>query len=204
MNTPTDGNDLAGKVASALSQKKPWMLSSLARECQVSEKDVARALPPDMCAFTDGENFTRVWEALCAWEKATFIVQHEGHVIEVACRISAGRPGHGYYNIMGEGVLGGHIRACAITDIAFLSMPFMGLESYSVQFFHGDGRVAFAVYAGEGALPEAQKGSCGLKGRVLLILFNQEMKHEDTHCLFLPYRQHEESGGGHSRRPARL
>lgn len=148
MNTPTDGNDLAGKVASALSQKKPWMLSSLARECQVSEKDVARALPPDMCAFTDGENFTRVWEALCAWEKATFIVQHEGHVIEVACRISAGRPGHGYYNIMGEGVLGGHIRACAITDIAFLSMPFMGLESYSVQFFHGDGRVAFAVYAG--------------------------------------------------------
>ena len=135
----------APALAAALEQKKPWMLSSLARECQVSEKDVARALPPDMCAFTDGENFTRVWEALCAWEKATFIVQHEGHVIEVACRISAGRPGHGYYNIMGDEALGGHIRADAVTDIAFLSMPFMGLESHSVQFFNAEGAVVFSA-----------------------------------------------------------
>lgn len=148
MNSSPDNVSLSQAVSAALMQKKPWMLSSLAREFHVSEKDVARALPADMCAFTGGENFTRVWEALGEWEKATFIVQHEGHVIEIKCRIPAGKPGHGYYNIMGEEALGGHIKADAITDMAFLSMPFMGLESHSVQFFNAEGRVVFSIYAG--------------------------------------------------------
>ena len=32
--------------------------------------------------------------------------------------------------------------------MAFLSMPFMGLESHSVQFFDAGGGVVFSVYAG--------------------------------------------------------
>ena len=148
MNGSCNDVSLSQAVSAALMQKKPWMLSSLAREFHVSEKEVARALPGEMCAFTGGENFTRVWEALGTWEKATFIVQHEGHVLEVKCRIPAGRPGHGYYNLMGDEALGGHIKADAITDIAFLSMPFMGLESHSVQFFKAEGRVVFSIYAG--------------------------------------------------------
>ena len=148
MNSCHYEETLAGKVAAALEQKKPWMLASLAGECGATEKEVAMALPEGMCAFTGGENFTRVWESLGEWEKATFIMQHEGHVIEIACRIPAGKTGHGYYNIMGEGALGGHIKADAIADIAFLSLPFMGLESHSVQFFNGQGRVVFSIYAG--------------------------------------------------------
>lgn len=49
---------------------------------------------------------------------------------------------------MGENVVGGHLRADTVTEIAFLSMPFMGLESHSVQFFNAGGKVMFAVYAG--------------------------------------------------------
>ena len=139
---------LALKISAALMQKKPWTLASLAEECEATEKEVALALPEGMCAFTGGENFTRVWEALGEWEKATFLVQHEGHVIEIKCRIPAGKPGNGYYNLVGEEALGGHIRADAIADIAFLSLPFMGLESLSVQFFSKEGRVAFSIYAG--------------------------------------------------------
>ena len=139
---------LAPALAAALEQKKPWMLASLAREFHVTEKDVAEQLPEGMCVFTPGENFIRVWEALGEWEKATFIVQHEGHVLEIRGRIPAGRSGHGYYNLMGGEALGGHIRADAVSAVAFLSMPFMGLESHSVQFFNAEGSVSFAVYAG--------------------------------------------------------
>ncbi|WP_295638655.1 heme utilization cystosolic carrier protein HutX [uncultured Mailhella sp.] len=135
-------------LVSALEQKKPWMLGSLAREFNVTERDVALALPEGMCALTSGENFVKVWEGLGAWEKAAFIVQHEGHVMEISCRIPAGSMGHGFYNLRSGEALGGHLRADAVSDIVFLSMPFMGLESHSVQFFHAGGSVAFAVYAG--------------------------------------------------------
>jgi hypothetical protein len=140
--------ELAQKIAAALEQKKPWMLGSLAQECSVTEKEAAQALPENMCSFTSGSRFEEVWQALGSWEKATFIMQHEGHVIELKCRIPAGKSGHGYYNIMGEEALGGHIKADAITDICFLSMPFMGLESHSVQFFNAAGKVVFSIYAG--------------------------------------------------------
>ena len=142
----TDG--LVQGVAAALEQKRPWMLSSLADEFGVTEKAVAELLPEGMCAFTGGENFIRVWEALGEWEAATFIMQHEGNVVEVRGRIPKGTSGHGYYNLSGHEALGGHLRADAVTDMAFLSMPFMGLESHSVQFFNAEGHVVFSVYAG--------------------------------------------------------
>ena len=172
MNGSCNDVSLSQAVSAALMQKKPWMLSSLAREFHVSEKEVARALPGEMCAFTGGENFTRVWEALGTWEKATFIVQHEGHVLEVKCRIPAGRPGHGYYNLMGDEALGGHIKADAITDIAFLSMPFMGLESHSVQFFNAGGHVVFSVYAGREnhrILPSVKEAFLNMKHTLALV-----------------------------------
>ncbi len=139
---------LAPALAAALEQKKPWMLASLAREFHVTEKEVAEHLPEGMCIFTSGAHFVRVWEEIGAWEKATFIVEHEGHVLEIRGRIPAGRSGHGYYNLMGEEALGGHIRADAVSAIAFLSMPFMGMESHSVQFFNAEGAVVFSIYAG--------------------------------------------------------
>ena len=141
-------SNLAESVAVALEQRKPWMLSSLAGMFNVTEKQAAQALPEGMCVFASGGDFAGIWEALGEWEKATFIVQHEGHVFEVSGRIPAGSPGNGYCNLAAGEALGGHIRADLIADIAFLSLPFMGLESHSVQFFDGRGGVAFAVYAG--------------------------------------------------------
>ena len=46
-------------------------------------------------------------------------------------------------------------------------MPFMGLESHSVQFFDADGHVAFSIYAGRGddkkILPEIRESFFALK-----------------------------------------
>ncbi len=131
-----------------LKQSRPWMLSSLAQECGITEMEVALALPEEMCAIIDGSNFEAIWRQISGWEKATFIMQHRGHVIEVQGKINAGKIGHGYYNIFGEEGLCGHIKADAIVCIAFLSMPFMGKESHSLQFFDADGSVLFSVYLG--------------------------------------------------------
>lgn len=159
-------------LLSALEQKKPWTLFSLAREFNRTEHEVAQALPSRMCAFAPKNCFISVWESLASWEKATFIVQHEGHVIELAGRIPSGAPGHGYYNLAGGEALGGHIRADDIADIAFLSMPFMGLESHSVQFFNAGGHVVFSVYVGREnhrILPSVKEAFLNMKHTLALV-----------------------------------
>ena len=135
-------------VMELLKQPRPWMLSSLAQECGLTEMEVAQELPRDMCTVIDGGDFEEIWGKIGEWEKATFIVQHSGHVIEVHGKINAGKNGYGYYNIFGDEGLGGHIKADAIAHIAFLSMSFMGKESHSLQFFGADGSVMFSVYLG--------------------------------------------------------
>ncbi len=141
-------SDLTRKLEAALAQKKPWMLGNLAHTFNVTEKEVALALPDGMCAFTSGSSFTKVWEGLVSWEKATFIMQHGGHVVEVSGRIPPGSFGHGFYNLREGQGLGGHILADAVWDSACLAVPLMGLESDSVQLFGDGGGVVFSVYAG--------------------------------------------------------
>lgn len=140
--------ELQEKIQEALQQKKIITLSGLSQEFGVSEKEIAEVLPYDLCHLVSGEHFNTVWENLAAWEKATFIIQHCDHVIEIKCTIPLGKYGHGYYNLMGENPLGGHIKSDSIQHIAFLSIPFMGLESHSVQFFDKNGSVCFSIYAG--------------------------------------------------------
>lgn len=161
-----DKNELQENVLRVLEQKKPVMLAMLADEFNVTEKEIAEVLPPEMCSLADGSHFDAVWKNIASWEKATFIVQHGGHVIEIKCTVPMGTYGRGYYNLTGESPLGGHIKADAIAHIGFLSMPFMGLESHSVQFFDEAGAVCFSVYVGrenKALLPSAKQAFLTLK-----------------------------------------
>lgn len=161
-----ESNELKEKVQAALRQKKPVMLAGLAQEFHVTEKEIAEVLPYEMCSLVSGEHFDRIWESISAWEKATFIVQHCGHVIEIKCTVPLGTFGHGYYNLTGGSALGGHIKADAVKHIAFLSIPFMGLESHSVQFFDENGAVCFSVYVGREnkiLLPSAKQAFLTMK-----------------------------------------
>ena len=63
-------------------------------------------------------------------------------------KIPEGRHGHGYFNLSGGSGLGGHLKIDDLGHICFLSLPFMGLESHSVQFFNAAGTVMFSVYVG--------------------------------------------------------
>ena len=68
---------------------------------------------------------------------------------EIQTKLSTGKCARGYYNILQkDAVAGGHIKYEDIAAAAFVTMPFMGRESHSVQFFCNDGSVAFSVYVG--------------------------------------------------------
>jgi Putative heme iron utilization protein len=140
--------ELKAAIAERVLAKKPLMLGTLAREYGITEVDVARALPETMRRFAPGESFDYVWAELTTWEKATFIMQHAGTVLEVKGVIPPGSHGHGYFNLNGETGIGGHLKVDDLDCICFLSMPFMGLESHSVQFFNSLGEVKFSIYAG--------------------------------------------------------
>ena len=51
-------------------------------------------------------------------------------------------------SMAGGSGLGGHLKIDDLGHICFLSLPFMGLESHSVQFFNAAGMVLFSVYVG--------------------------------------------------------
>lgn len=146
-----DNGGLAAAVAACLNEKKPLMLASLAERHGVSEYDVARALPANMRAFAPAEALEGVWGELTRWEKATFIMQCLGSVLEVKGTVPPGKHGHGYFNLNGDSPIGGHLKMDDLKEICFMSMPFMGLESLSLQFFNNDGAVKFSIYAGRQA-----------------------------------------------------
>lgn len=141
-------NDLRSAIAERIKEKKPVMLGILAKEFSVTELEAARALPEDMRRFAAKEHFDAVWQELTTWEGATFIMQHLGTVLEIKGTIPPGSYGHGYFNLASEGGIGGHVKIDDLETMCFLALPFMGLESLSVQFFNTAGDVKFSIYAG--------------------------------------------------------
>lgn len=141
--------ELRQSVRHRIEEEPNLMLGELARQLGVSEGAVASALSEDMRRFAPAERFEEIWDAMTGWEKVTFIVAAENAIVEVRGKLPKGRFGHGFFNLMDKNnPLGGHLRADQLRSVCFLSKPFFGLESHSVQFYDGEGRQMFAVHVG--------------------------------------------------------
>lgn len=140
--------ELAANIKAGLDEKKPVMLAGLAERHKVSEYDVALALPGELRAFAPAAALEEIWRGLTGWQAATFIMQHLGTVLEVKGVIPPGEHGHGYFNLEHGAAIGGHLKMDDLGAVCFLSLPFMGLESLSLQFFNRQGAVKFSIYAG--------------------------------------------------------
>jgi len=137
------------RILSAAREDPNFMLHEMASQLGVSEGAIAAALPEDMCTVVAGGVFEEIWEAMTAWEKMTLVVPNPGGIFEIKGRLPNGRHGNGFFNIGEPGhPIGGHLRSERIMAIAFLSKPFMGMESHSVRFYDTDGSLIMAVYAG--------------------------------------------------------
>jgi heme iron utilization protein len=107
---------------------------------------VVRALPADHRAIVAGSLFEKIFAELTGWGEVLFIVHTPDIVLECAGKIPPGSFGRGYFNIHGDSPIGGHLKADHCTHIAFVSRPFMGRPSRSLQFFNGAGEAMFKIF----------------------------------------------------------
>lgn len=126
---------------------KPVVLA--AQELGVPERDVLRQVENGAVTEFGGEHFDEVMNAVSGWGAITLIVNNTAAIIEVTATIPHGNRSNGFFNLHEQGnPLGGHIRPEQIDSIFFVSRPFMGKESHSVQFFDHQGFGAYKMYLG--------------------------------------------------------
>ena len=144
--TATDTAAGRPSLAERLKQNPDGILEQIAREYAVTTFDVVEALPEDYRLIVPGAAFERIFAALTAWGEVLFIVHTPDIVLECAGAIPSGAFARGYFNLHGDSPLGGHIRAENCTHIVFVSRPFMGRPSRSLQFFNGAGEAMFKIF----------------------------------------------------------
>ena len=133
-------------LAERLAQSADGILEQIARDYGVSTFEVVRALPADHRSIVAGSLFEEIFAELTSWGEVLFIVHTADIVLECAGKIPPGTFARGYFNLHGDSPIGGHLKAENCTHIAFVSRPFMGRPSRSLQFFNGAGEAMFKIF----------------------------------------------------------
>ena len=133
-------------LAAPLALNADGILEQIARDYGVSTLEVVRNLQQEHCTVVDGKLFTDVMQDVTGWGDILFIVHTSDIVLECAGPLPPGTNGRGYYNVHGDSLIGGHIRADNCQAIAFASRPFMGRPSRSIQFFNAAGEAMFKIF----------------------------------------------------------
>jgi len=154
MTVDTAEQNARQPLAARLALNPDGVLEQIAREYGVSTLEVVRSLPPDHRTIFGGERMEEILADITAWGDIVFIVHTRDIVLECKGPLPPGSLARGYFNLHGESPIGGHIRAESCASIAFVSRPFMGRPSCSVQFFNGDGEAMFKIFVGRDAARE--------------------------------------------------
>jgi heme iron utilization protein len=133
-------------LAERLAQSADGILEQIARDYGVSTFEVVRALPAEHRSILAGSLFEKIFAELTSWGEVLFIVHTADIVLECAGKIPPGTFARGYFNLHGDSPIGGHLKAENCTHIAFVSRPFMGRASRSLQFFNGAGEAMFKIF----------------------------------------------------------
>lgn len=122
------------------------IVEQIARDYGVSPLDVVREMPAEHRVLIDGSRFEEIMSAITSWGRILFIVHTPDIVLECSGELPPGTVGRGYFNMHGDSPIGGHIKFENCQAIAFVSRPFMGRQSCSVQFFNGQGEAMFKIF----------------------------------------------------------
>lgn len=133
-------------LAERLAKNPDGVLERIAEEYGVSTRDVVAALPVAHQTMVPGELFNDIMTDLQGWGEVLFIVHTPDIVLECVGSIPPGNEGRGYYNLHGDSPIGGHIKFENCKSIAFVSRPFMGRTSASIQFFNASGEAMFKIF----------------------------------------------------------
>jgi len=139
-------DDVFLPLGQRLATNPDGILEDIARTYSVSTLDVVRALPDTHRKIVTGDKLEAVFQDVTQWGPILFIVHTADLVLECEGPLPPGSFGRGYFNIHGDSPIGGHIRASRCQEIAFVSRPFMGRESRSIQFFNFEGDAMFKIF----------------------------------------------------------
>lgn len=139
-------DDVFMPLAQRLAANADGILEDIARTYCVSTLHVVRALPDANRKIVTADRLDVILEAVSTWGPILFIVHTPDLVLECEGPLPPASYGRGYLNFHGESPIGGHIRPARCQEIAFISRPFMGRLSHSIQFFNFDGDVMFKIF----------------------------------------------------------
>lgn len=151
--------DLLSAIRATLAEKPDGVLEAVAAAHGAPLLTVVEALPEAERLLVPAERFEAIWDELTSWGEVLFLMHTPSVVLEVVGRLPPGTHGRGWFNIHGDGPIGGHIRADACRAIAFVDRIFHGRRSCSIQVFDEAGASMFKIFVRRGpdrALDEAQ------------------------------------------------
>lgn len=142
---------LQQQVADLLAQNPNIITLEIAEKLQRPEGEILCALPAQFVRLFPAERAEEILQTISHWGVFTTIIEKEGSIFEIKDRFPSGIIGRGYYNLNmkdDEGALHGHLKLDNIGQIAFVSLPFRGKESYNIAFIAKNGQTIFKVYLG--------------------------------------------------------
>jgi putative heme utilization carrier protein HutX len=134
------------RIRAALAIKRDGVLEAIARQEQVSLGAVLAELPAGEATFIPGDRFEEIWSDMTHWGEILLIVHTEDVVFEIEGELPPGEHGQGFFNIHGDGPIGGHLRAANCAAIYLVDRLFHGRRSCSVQFLNAAGHAMFKVF----------------------------------------------------------
>ncbi|MBN6710168.1 heme utilization cystosolic carrier protein HutX [Haemophilus haemoglobinophilus] len=142
---------LKQQVADLLAENPNIITLEIAEKLQQPEGNILKALPEQFVRLFSAERAVEILQAVSQWGIFTTIIEKEGSIFEIKDRFPTGIIGRGYYNLNmkdDEGAIHGHLKLDNIADIAFVSLPFRGKESYNIAFIAPNGQTIFKIYLG--------------------------------------------------------
>ncbi|MDH2924166.1 heme utilization protein HuvX [Nicoletella semolina] len=142
---------LQQRVATYLTEHPNAITLEIAEQLNMPEGDILCALPAQFVRLFPATRAKDILTEITTWGTFTTIIEKEGSIFEIKDRFPTGIVGRGYYNLNmkgEEGTLHGHLKLDNIAQIAFVSLPFRGKESYNIAFIAPNGQTIFKVYLG--------------------------------------------------------
>ncbi|AUI66854.1 MULTISPECIES: heme utilization cystosolic carrier protein HutX [Glaesserella] len=142
---------LQQQITQLLAENPNIITLEIAEQLNLPEGTVLCNLPSEFVRLFPAERAEELLKAISQWGTFTTIIEKEGSIFEIKDRFPSGIFARGYYNLNmkeEEGALHGHLKLDNIAQIAFVSLPFRGKESYNIAFIAHNGQTIFKVYLG--------------------------------------------------------
>ena len=124
------------------------IVEQVAKDYDVSPREVVTAMPEAMRRFAPGDAFVPALKDIAGWGEVTVIVHTDDGIMEFTGPVPDGEIARDYYNLMARTGFHGHLRYKRCDGLAFVERPFMGRPSASLLFFNAEGGIMLKVFVG--------------------------------------------------------